>query len=143
MASSFDAIKNIAASGMFAQRLRVQLSASNLANAETTRTAEGGPYRRKDPVFQSVLQGVTAEGTPLTGVQVAGVQVSKEPFIEKFDPNHPDADPATGVVRYPNVNPVEEMVNLTEASRSFEANVAVVRAVRAMELSAQDLLRVT
>lgn len=142
MASSFDAIKNIAASGMFAQRLRVQLSASNLANAETTRTAEGGPYRRKDPVFQSVLQGTSPEGTPLTGVRVAGIQASNEPFIEKFDPNHPDADPATGVVRYPNVNPVEEMVNLTEASRSFEANVAVVRAVRAMELSAQDLLRV-
>jgi flagellar basal-body rod protein FlgC len=142
MASSFDAIKNIAASGMFAQRLRVQLSASNLANAETTRTPEGGPYRRKDPVFQAVLQGVGGDGTPLTGVRVAGIQTSNEPFIEKFDPNHPDADPATGVVRFPNVNPVEEMVNLTEASRSFEANVAVVRAVRAMELSAQDLLRV-
>jgi flagellar basal-body rod protein FlgC len=142
MSSSFDAIKNIAASGMFAERLRVQLSASNMANAETTRTPEGGPYRRKDPVFQAVLQGTTPEGTPLIGVRVAGVQVSKEPFIEKFDPNHPDADPVTGVVKYPNVNPIEEMVNLTEASRSFEANVAVVRAVRAMELSAQELLRV-
>lgn len=142
MASSFDAIKNIAASGMFAQRLRVQLAASNLANAETTRTPEGGPYRRKDPVFQAVLQGTSPDGTPLTGVRVSAIQPSSDPFIDKFDPNHPDADPATGVVKFPNVNPVEEMVNLTEASRSFEANIAVVRAVRTMELSAQDLLRV-
>ena len=141
MASSFDAIKNIAATGMFAQRLRVQLAASNIANSETTRTPEGGPYRRKDPVFQAVLLGTSPDGTPVTGVQVAGVQASQEPFVEKYDPSHPDAD-ANGVVKYPNVNPVEEMVNLTEASRSFEANVAVVRAVRAMELSAQDLLRV-
>ena len=141
MATSFDAIKDIAASGMFAQRLRVQLAASNIANVETTRTPEGGPYRRKEPVFQEVLLGTTQDGVPLTGVKVAGIQSSNEPFITKYDPNHPDAD-ANGIVSYPNVNPVEEMVNLTEAGRSFEANVAVVRAVRTMELSAQDLLRV-
>jgi flagellar basal-body rod protein FlgC len=141
MATSFDAIKDIAASGMYAQRLRVQLAASNIANVETTRTPEGGPYRRKEPVFQEVLLGTTQDGVPLTGVKVAGIQSSNEPFITKYDPNHPDAD-ANGIVSYPNVNPVEEMVNLTEAGRSFEANVAVVRAVRTMELSAQDLLRV-
>jgi flagellar basal-body rod protein FlgC len=139
--STFDAIKNIAASGMFAQRLRVQLAASNIANAETTRTPEGGPYRRKDPVFQAMLLGETREGVPVTGVAVTQIQPSTEPFITKFDPSHPDAD-ANGLVQYPNVNPIEEMANLTEASRSFEANVAVVRAVRTMELSAQDLLRV-
>lgn len=139
--TSFDAIKNIAASGMSAQRLRVQLAASNIANSETTRTAEGGPYRRKDVVFQSILMGETPDGTPLTGVGIAGVQASKDPFIGKYDPNHPDAD-ANGMVQFPNVNPVEEMVNLTEASRSFEANIAVVRTIRTMELSAQDLLRV-
>jgi len=141
MATSFDAIKDIAASGMYAQRLRVQLAASNIANVETTRTPEGGPYRRKEPVFQEALLGTTQDGVPLTGVKVAGIQSSNEPFITKYDPNHPDAD-ANGIVSYPNVNPVEEMVNLTEAGRSFEANVAVVRAVRTMELSAQDLLRV-
>jgi len=139
--TSFDAIKDIAASGMAAQRLRVQLAASNIANAETTRTPEGGPYRRKEAVFQVADLGTTEDGMPLEGVAVAGVQASNDPFIEKYDPNHPDAD-ANGVVKYPNVNPVDEMVNLTEASRSFEANVAVVRAVRTMELSAQDLLRV-
>ncbi|MGA2081767.1 MAG: flagellar basal body rod protein FlgC [Holophaga sp.] len=141
MATTFDAIKSIAASGMFAQRLRVQLAAANIANVETTRTPEGGPYRRKEPVFQSVLLGQTQDGTPITGVAVAGIQSSNDPFITKYDPSHPDAD-ANGIVKYPNVNPVEEMVNLTEAGRSFEANVAVVRAVRTMELSAQDLLRV-
>ena len=138
--TTFDAIKNIAASGMYAQRLRVQLAASNIANAETTRTADGGPYRRKEPVFQAML--LEAGGSvPVTGVAVTGIQSSQEPFTSKYDPSHPDAD-ANGMVQYPNVNPVEEMVNLTEAERSFEANVAVVRSVRTMELSAQDLLRV-
>jgi len=139
--SSFDAIKDVAASGMAAQRLRVQLAASNIANDETTRTPEGGPYRRKEPVFQAVLLGQTQDGAPITGVAVTSIQSSNDPFISKYDPTHPDAD-ASGMVQYPNVNPVDEMVNLTEASRSFEANVAVVRAVRTMELSAQDLLRV-
>lgn len=140
--SSFDAIKDIAASGMAAQRLRAQLVASNIANAETTRTPQGGPFRRKDAVFRTELMGQTADGMPITGVKVAQVQPSDEPFITKFDPAHPDAD-AAGIVQYPNVNPVEEMVNLTEASRGFDANVAVIRTIRTMELSAQDLLRVT
>lgn len=139
--STFDAIKSVAASGMAAQRLRVQLAAANIANSETTRTPEGGPFRKKEPVFQELLMGATLDGTPVTGVQVAGIQASSDPFVSKYDPNHPDAD-ANGIVQYPNVNPVEEMVNLTEASRSFEANIAVVRSVRTMELSAQDLLRV-
>lgn len=138
--STFDAINRIASSGLAAQRLRVQLVASNIANAETTRTPQGGPFKKKDAVFQTALLGATADGMPVTGVQVAGIQASRDPFISKYDPSHPDAD-ANGIVLYPNVNPVEEMVNLTEASRGFEANVAVVRVVRAMTLSAQDLLR--
>lgn len=139
---SFDRINDIAASGMAAQRLRVQLIAANIANSETTRTSEGGPFKKKEAVFQVQPMGVNAVGQPFTGVRVAEVTTSKDPFISKFDPNHPDAN-AEGVVMFPNVNPVEEMVNLTEASRAFEANVAIVRAVRAMTLSAQDLLRVT
>jgi flagellar basal-body rod protein FlgC len=126
---------------MSAQRLRVQLAAANIANTETTRTPEGGPYKRKEPVFQILPMGETADGVQVTGVAVSSVQSSNDPFISKYDPTHPDAD-ASGMVQYPNVNPVDEMVNLTEASRSFEANIAVVRAVRTMELSAQDLLRV-
>jgi len=138
--STFDAINRIASSGLAAQRLRVQLVASNIANAETTRTPQGGPFKKKDAVFQAALLGATADGMPVTGVRVTGVQASNEPFLSKYDPNHPDAD-ANGIVLYPNVNPVEEMVNLTEAGRGFEANIAVVKAVRAMTLSAQDLLR--
>ncbi|MBK8794304.1 MAG: flagellar basal body rod protein FlgC [Holophaga sp.] len=139
---SFDRINDIAASGMAAQRLRVQLIAANIANSETTRTEDGGPFKKKEAVFQVMPMGTNSNGQPFTGVRVAEVATSKDPFISKFDPTHPDANPE-GVVMYPNVNPVEEMVNLTEASRAFEANVAVVRAVRAMTLSAQDLLRVT
>lgn len=139
--SSFNKINDIAASGLSAQRLRVQLIAANIANSETTRTSEGGPFRRKDATFQVLPMGKTPDGQDLTGVKVAGVVASKDPFISKYEPNHPDAG-ADGMVNYPNVNPMEEMVNLTEASRAYEANVAVVRAVRTMALSAQDLLRV-
>ena len=117
------------------------MAATNIANVETTRTPEGGPYRQKQAVFQVLPMDSGADGLPVAGVQVAAVQASNEPFISKYDPSHPDAD-SSGLVQFPNVNPVEEMVNLTEASRSFEASVAVVRAVRTMELSAQDLLRV-
>jgi flagellar basal-body rod protein FlgC len=138
---SFEQINAIAASGMAAQRLRVQLIAANVANSETTRTPEGGPFRRKDAVFQVASLGKTPEGRELAGVQVSGILASTEPFITRYDPNHPDAD-AEGLVQFPNVDPVEEMVNLTEATRAFDANVAVIRAVRAMSLSAQDLLRV-
>jgi len=138
---SFMHINNIAASGMAAQRLRVQLIAANIANSETTRTPEGGPFRRKDAVFQVAPLGGSGSGPEMAGVKVAQVIGSSEPFISKYDPNHPDAN-AEGVVLYPNVNPVEEMVNLTEASRAFEANVSVVRATRTMAMSAMDLLRV-
>ena len=138
---SFNQINDIAASGMAAQRLRVQLVAANIANSETTRTAEGGPFRRKDAVFQVQPMGNGSSAPELAGVRVSEVVASKEPFVTRYDPNHPDAN-AEGIVLYPNVNPVEEMVNLTEASRAFDANVAVVRAARIMTLSAMDLLRV-
>ncbi len=140
--STFDAINDIAASGLAAQRLRAQLIAANIANAETTRTPQGGPFRRKDAVFQVAPMGHSNDGVDLTGVKVAQVAASNDPFLTKYEPGHPDAD-ANGIVQYPNVNPVEEMVNLTEASRGFDANAAVVRSVRTMTLSAQDLLRVT
>jgi len=138
---SFNQINSIASSGMAAQRLRVQLIAANIANSETTKTPEGGPYRRKDAVFRVLPLGGPASGPETAGVQVSQVISSNEPFTSKYDPSHPDAN-AEGVVLYPNVNPVEEMVNLTEASRAFEANVSVVRAARTMALSAMDILRV-
>ena len=137
---SIPQIFDIASTGMAAQRLRVQLIASNIANSETTRTKDGGPYRRRDAIFEA--QDTSFSGALASaGVRVAGIQTSKEPFLTRYEPGHPDAD-GNGVVRYPNVNPVEEMVNLTEASRSFEANVAVVRAAKAMASSALEILRV-
>ena len=137
----FEQINAIAASGMAAQRLRVQLIAGNIANSETTRTPEGGPFRRRDAVFQVAPLGQTSDGMPLAGVQVSRIVASSEPFITKFDPNHPDAN-AEGIVQYPNIDPTQEMVNLTEATRAFDANVSVLRASRNMVLSAQELLRV-
>jgi flagellar basal-body rod protein FlgC len=138
--SSFGKIYDIASTGLAAQRLRVQLIASNVANAETTRTPEGGPFRKKDAVFETALLGALADGSKLHGVKVKEVRTSQEPFPTRFEPGHPDAD-ADGLVRYPNVNPVLEMVDLTEASRSYEANVAVIRSVRTMGQAALDLLR--
>jgi flagellar basal-body rod protein FlgC len=137
---SINQILDIASTGMAAQRLRVQLIASNVANSETTRTREGGPFRRKDAVFQSQDMGFS--GTLASaGVRVAAILTSQEPFLTRYEPGHPDAD-AEGVVKYPNVNPVEEMVNLTEASRSYEANIAVVRSAKTMATSALEILRV-
>ncbi len=138
---SFNRIYDIAASGLAAQRLRVQLIAGNIANSETTRTPEGGAFRKRDAVFQVQPLPPSADGSPLTGVKVAEVSVSREPFLQKYEPGHPDAD-ATGLVNYPNINPVEEMVNLTEATRAYDVNVAVVRSVRTMSQSAIELLRV-
>lgn len=139
---SFGKIYDIASSGMSAQRLRVQLIASNIANSETTRTPEGGPFKKRDAVFVPLALGQSANGQEYLGVKVKEVQSSNEPFLLKYEPGHPDAD-AEGMVSYPNVNTMEEMVNLTEASRAFEANVAVVRAAKAMSQSAVDLLRIT
>lgn len=138
---SIPSILDIASTGLSAQRLRVQLIASNIANSETTRTREGGPFRRKEAVFQSQDMGFD-QALRSAGVRVAEVRTSEEPFLTRFEPGHPDAD-AEGIVRYPNVNPVEEMVNLTEASRAYEANVAVVRSAKSMAQSAMEILRVS
>jgi flagellar basal-body rod protein FlgC len=138
---SIPSILDIASTGLSAQRLRVQLIASNIANSETTRTREGGPFRRKDAVFQAQDMGFD-QALKSAGVRVAEIRPSSEPFLTRYEPGHPDAD-AEGIVRYPNVNPVEEMVNLTEASRAYEANVAVVRSAKSMAQSAMEILRVS
>ena len=137
---SINQILEIAGTGMAAQRLRVQLIASNVANSETTRTKEGGPYRRREAVFQTKDMGFSG-ALASAGVRVASIQTSQEPFLTRYEPSHPDAN-ADGLVSYPNINPVEEMVNLTEASRSYEANTAVIRAAKAMSSSALEILRV-
>ena len=114
--------------------MRITLTASNLANAETTRTAAGGPYRRLDPVFRSeALGGPFANHLQreIRAVRVDRILEDDRDFITRIEPGHPDAD-ENGLVRYPRVNVVEEMTNLMSASRSFDANLMVFNKVRAM-----------
>ena len=137
---------SISSTGLSAQRLRMNLISSNLANANTTRTENGEPYKRKDVIFeaaqgesfQEILDERTAEEGH--GVKVAGIIEDEKPFIQKYDPNHPDAD-ENGYIRLPNVNIVEEMVNMISASRSFEANAMAVAATKDMAGTALDIGR--
>lgn len=142
----FDAL-HTSSSGMSAQRLRMNLISSNLANTNTTRTEDGGPYRRKDavfaahslrPTFNDILEA--AGKTEFTEVNVVDIVEDQSPPIKKFDPNHPDAD-EKGFVAMPNINLMEEMVNMISATRSYEANVAAVKASKNMALRALDIGR--
>ncbi|GAB4233350.1 MAG: flagellar basal body rod protein FlgC [Deltaproteobacteria bacterium] len=134
----------ISGSGMTAHRKWMDTIASNLANARATRTPEGGPYRRRDPVFQAVPAeepGAIAAGPgPRTGVKVLAIAVDPSPPNKVFEPGHPDAD-ADGNVSYPNVSVVEEMTNMITASRSYEANVQSFNAFKSMATRALDLFR--
>ncbi|MBI3090218.1 MAG: flagellar basal body rod protein FlgC [Candidatus Tectomicrobia bacterium] len=143
---SFLTALNLSSSGLSAQRLRMDVIASNLANISTTRTAGGGPYRRKSPVFQttpveegfaSTLQRFTS---PLAGVRVVDVVEDTSPPRRVYDPKHPDAD-RSGNVAYPNINLVAEMVNMLSATRSYEANVTAMRATKDMTLKAMEIGR--
>lgn len=125
---------DVNASGLTAQRRRVEVSSSNLANSQTTRTEEGGPYRRKDVVFQTTSfdQSLgTAMSTGVQGVEASQTLDDPRPFERRYEPGHPDAD-KEGYVSYPNVSVLEEMANLVEASRSYEANIAAIGIVKAM-----------
>ena len=138
----------IAGSGMAAQRARMNTINSNIANINTTKTPEGGPYRRKDVVFESVSDGVSF-GDVLTTtdpkkdfnrVQVSDVIYDNKGPLMKYEPGHPDAN-ADGFVAYPNINLMEEMTNLIQANRSYEANVQAVQATKDMALSALEIGR--
>jgi len=134
---------DVNASGLAAQRKRVEVSSSNLANSQTTRTEEGGPYRRKDVVFQtsSFQESLgAAMGGGVEGVEVSDVVNDPRPFDRRYEPGHPDAD-KDGYVSYPNVNVMEEMANLVEASRSYEANIAAIGIVKTMINRTLDLGR--
>jgi len=139
---SFMSAMEIISSSLAASRLRMNLVASNLANAQTTRTAEGGPYRRRDPVFQATpVQQPFADqlrdrlSSSLRGVTVSNVVVDQRPPRTVFDPGHPDAD-AAGLVKLPNVNVVEEMVDMITASRAYEAGVTAMQSIKAMATKA-------
>jgi flagellar basal-body rod protein FlgC len=133
----------VSASALSVERTRVNLAASNLANAETTRTPQGGPYRRLDPVLEAVtfpdpLQG--PEAAAPTGVRVAAVRQDPGPGRKIFSPSHPDAD-AQGFVTLPDVNPIYETVNLLSASRAYDANATAVETLKAMAGRALDIAR--
>jgi len=141
--SLFSAIA-VSASGMAAERTRAELLVENLANAETTRTPEGGPYRRKDAVFASQPMATSFaslfESHLQEGVAVAGISVDTRDPERRYLPGHPDAD-ASGYVAFPRINPAEDMVDLTGAARGFEANVAAISAVKDMIMRSIDLFK--
>lgn len=156
--SSFD----ISGYGLSAQRVRVNTISSNIANAQTTRTDEGGPYRRKEVLFKAVDFGRYLNEEQLKSVgysdplnegdfnkkvnpAIMSVVVDKvvqddNDFKMKYDPSHPDAD-ASGYVAYPNVNPVIEMADLVEATRAYQANVAAFESAKNMATNAISILQ--
>ncbi|MCG0278390.1 MAG: flagellar basal body rod protein FlgC [Thermanaeromonas sp.] len=134
----------ISASGLTAERLRLDLISGNLANIYTTRTAQGGPYRRKVAVFAERIKeamGSPGPQAPGYGVHVAGIVEDNTPPRLVYDPTHPDAD-AQGYVALPNINVVNEMIDLITASRAYEANVTAFNAAKAMALKALEIGRV-
>ena len=135
------------ASGLSAQRLRMNLIASNLANINTTRTAQGGPYNRKDAVFKADPQAAGFKDALSRSlapqnvqVQVSEIREDNRPPILKYEPGHPDAD-TEGYIALPNINVMEEMVNMISAGRSYEANVTAIRATKEMAAAAIDIGR--
>lgn len=141
--SLFDAM-SVSATGMSAQRTRAELLVENLANADTTRTPEGGPYRRKDAVFSTgdVISpfGSIFQNELGTGVVVSEIQVDQRDPDKRFMPGHPDAD-QDGYIAIPRMNPAEDMVDLITASRGYQANIAAMTAVKDMINRSVDLLR--
>ena len=143
----FDAI-DVAGSGLAAERLRMDVTAGNLANAQTTQGADGQPYRRREVVLQEAQGGgqsfdsilASASASPVNGVQVAGIVEDPAAPRRVYDPGHPDAD-AQGYVTLPNVNPVTEMVDLIGASRSYEANVTAMQTAKQLFSKTLELLR--
>lgn len=158
-------VMDISASALQAERVRAEVVAANMANAETTRTADGGPYRRQQVVFQQAGGGTFADSllsqdaspgmpsltaptftnqlrasAPAGGVEVAGVVTDQSPALERYDPTHPDAD-ANGYVAYPDINPLTEMVDLMGATRSYGLNATAVQAEKNMVTSSLEILK--
>jgi len=131
---------SIASSGLGAGRTRLQSIATNMANARTTRTEAGGPYQRQVPVFETEDLAEGDDGTRGARVVVSEVMEDPRPPLRVHDPGHPDAD-ADGYVLYPDINVLQEMVDLMTTSRSYEANANVVEATRDMALQALQIGR--
>lgn len=137
---------SVAASGMAAQRQRAELLVENIANSETTRTPDGGPYRRKDAVFSTEQEGSafsalfqTEMAATGTGVKVSDITVDQSAPEKRYLPGHPDAD-KDGYVSFPHINPAEDMVDLMNANRNHQGNVAAMTAVKDMIQKSISLL---
>ena len=136
---------HVSSSGLTAQRLRMNVISSNLANVNSTRTKEGGPYIRKDIIFKAIPSNYTFNQilekqitNGIKDVKVVGiVNDNREPIL-KYNPGHPDAD-ENGYVKIPNINIVEEMVNMISATRSYEAGVTAINATKNMALKALEI----
>ena len=142
-------IFSISGSGMAAQKSRMSVVAGNLANSESTRTVDGGPYRRRDVIFQAAppagefadeLNDIAADQERAQGVEVVGVKQSNRPPRRIFDPSHPDAN-GEGYVAMPDINPIEEMVDMLSAVRSYEANLSAFNSTKALIRKILDLGR--
>ncbi len=137
---------NVSASGLTAERLRMDLISENIANANVTRTASGTPYRRKVAVFRSqeansfqqLLNAASGNSTVGNGVEIAGIVEDQSDFKKEYNPNHPDAD-ENGYVNMPNVEVVNEMINLISASRAYEANITAVNTTKTMAMKALEI----
>jgi len=137
----------VSASGLSAQRMRMNTISSNIANINTTRTPEGGPYRRKDVVFESMPDArnfgelvVMPPDDSIQRVQVTDIHSDLNAVDMRYEPDHADANPE-GYVAYPKINLMEEMANMIQATRSYEANVSAIQATKDMALSALEIGR--
>jgi flagellar basal-body rod protein FlgC len=150
---------DISSSGMGAQRSRINVVSANIANAQTTHSKDGGPYKKQNIVFEELLLNNNQKTVPnsaqlsqqeaaqqkelaLRGVGVKTILESKDEPVMKFEPNHPDAND-DGYVAYPNINPVVEMVDLIEAMRSYEANVSAFTTHKNIDNKTIDILKAT
>lgn len=138
---------NVAASGLTAERTRIDLISENIANANVTRTAAGTPYRRKMAVFRAQrgdafenFLSIATGKTVMRGVEVAAIVEDQSAFKRVFKPTHPDAD-KDGFVHMPNVNVVNEMINMISATRAYESNIASIRSTKSMAMKAIEIGR--
>lgn len=139
---------NISATGLSAERLRMDIISRNIANANVTRTAAGTPYRRQIPImreirpsgFGNVLSQALGKELMGGGVEISKVEEDDAPFKQVYNPSHPDAN-KDGIVLMPNVEPVTEMINLIAASRAYEANVTTMNAAKSMAMKALEIGR--
>lgn len=142
----FSKALSVSSSGLSAQRMRMNTISSNIANVNTTRTNGGGPYKKKEVVFEAIPEArsfgdimTKDENRNTQRVQVVDI-ITDDSTIKKYEPNHVDAD-EKGYVHYPNINLMEEMANMIQATRSYEANVSAMQATKDMALSALEIGR--